>query len=89
MAAVVSPGELDALVQRGILNFAGCALARLDGKSKIDYLSDPARRDAMRELCRTIFTSQPNFKKWSEVRVLARRLLTGAGSNRCTDEVSP
>ena len=76
MAGVVSSNDLDALIQRGILNFAGCALARLDGKSKIDYLRDHARRDAMRELCRTIFTIQP--KQWSDVRLLAGRLLTAA-----------
>jgi 5-methylthioribose kinase len=75
MRAVVSTAELDSVIQRGILNFAGCALARLDGKSKIDYLVDPARRVAMRELCRTIFTSRP--AQWADVRPLASRLLVG------------
>lgn len=70
---VVSSNELDALIQRGIQNFAGCALARLDGKSQIDYLNDCARRDAMRELCREILLNQP--KKWADVRRLASRLL--------------
>jgi 5-methylthioribose kinase len=76
MTGVVSSNDLDALIQRGILNFAGCALARLDGKSKIDYLRDRARCDAMRELCRTVFAIQP--KQWSDVRLLAGRLLTAA-----------
>ncbi len=74
MTRVVSSNDLDALIQRGILNFAGCTLARLDGKSKIDYLHDRARRDAMRELCRIIFNSQPT--QWADVRLLAGRLLT-------------
>ena len=74
MTGVVSSNDLDALIQRGILNFAGCTLARLDGKSKIDYLRDRARRDAMRELCRIIFNSQPT--QWADVRLLAGRLLT-------------
>jgi 5-methylthioribose kinase len=76
MTGAVSSNDLDALVQRGILNFAACALARLDGKSKIDYLCDRARCDAMRQLCRTVFTIQP--KQWSDVRLLAGRLLTAA-----------
>jgi 5-methylthioribose kinase len=74
LAGVVSTDELDALIRRGILNFAGCTLARLDGISKIDYLSDPARRDAMRELCRIVFHSQPT--QWADVRLPADRLLS-------------
>ncbi|MEX2139262.1 MAG: phosphotransferase [Pirellulales bacterium] len=76
MTGAVSPDELDALIGRGILNFAGCTLARLDGKSRIDYLRDSARRDWMRELCRVIFKSQP--VQWAEVRRLAGRLLNAA-----------
>jgi 5-methylthioribose kinase len=83
ITTVISPIELDALIQRGILNFAGCALARLDGKSKIDYLDDRTRLDAMRELCRTVIT-QP--RQWSDVRLLARRLLMAAGSHHCPGE---
>jgi 5-methylthioribose kinase len=71
MDGAVSHGELDALVGRAILNFAGCAMARLDGKSKIDYLKDGAKCDAVRELCRTVFKDQP--AKWSDVRTLATR----------------
>jgi 5-methylthioribose kinase len=81
MKGVLSSNELDAVVQRGILNFAGCALARLDGKSRIDYLCDRARRDAMRELCRIIFTIQP--QQWSDVRLLAGRLLTASQGPLC------
>jgi 5-methylthioribose kinase len=35
MTRVVSPAELAGLIERGILNFAGCTLARLDGKSRM------------------------------------------------------
>jgi hypothetical protein len=77
MSDVVSRDKLDALLSRAILNFAGCALARLDGKSKIDYLRDAARRDEMRELCRAIFKRQPTH--WAEVRRLAKGLLSGVG----------
>jgi hypothetical protein len=73
-ARVVSSTKLSALIQRGILNFAGCALARLDGKSKIDYLIGCEGRDAIRELCRTIFANPP--QQWVDVRQLASQLLT-------------
>jgi 5-methylthioribose kinase len=68
MTGAVSRDDLDALVGRGILNFAGCALARLDGKSRIDYLEDRHKRDAVRELCRIVLTSRP--AQWADVRQL-------------------
>jgi 5-methylthioribose kinase len=70
MSAMMSSEEFDVLVHRGILNFAGCALARLDGKSKVDYLNDNVRRDAVRTLCRSIFAEQPAC--WDDVNQLAR-----------------
>jgi 5-methylthioribose kinase len=75
MSDVVSGEQFDALIGRSILNLAGCTLARLDGKSKIDYLDlgDTARRDVMRELCRNVFKSRPT--QWAEVRRLAGRFL--------------
>jgi hypothetical protein len=76
MLTALTPDEYDALVQRGIVNFAGCAIARLDGKSKVDYLTDDARRDAMRRLCRAIFVETP--PDWASVVELAESLLTAA-----------
>jgi hypothetical protein len=73
IADVVAPPDLAALTQRGILNLAGCSLARLDGKSKIEYLNDDARRESVRALCRAIFAGQ--LKQWSDIRILARELL--------------
>lgn len=72
MEDLVSPDEFDALVRRGIQNLAGCTLARLDGKSRIDYLRDDARREAVRELCRVVFKSQP--AQWADVRRLAEQI---------------
>lgn len=66
--------QVASLIQRAILNFAGCALARLDGKSRIEYLEDPYRREAVRSLCRTLFADRPSH--WSAVRQLAKQLLT-------------
>jgi 5-methylthioribose kinase len=79
MQRIVSADELAALVRRAIRNVAGCILARLDGKSKIDYLDDHARRDAMRELAKVIFKEQPTL--WNDVTTLAdRRLYQSAGT---------
>jgi 5-methylthioribose kinase len=69
LEGAVSRDDLDALVGRAILNFAGCALARLDGKSKIDYLKDGDKCDAVRDVCRAVLKSQP--ATWSDVRTLA------------------
>jgi 5-methylthioribose kinase len=66
----VGPQELSALWARGVKHFAGCAWARLDGKSPVDYLVDPRRRDLMRGVCREIFSSQP--QTWPDVITLCR-----------------
>jgi hypothetical protein len=69
----ISTGELESVIYRSIQNLAGCTLARLFGKSKIDYLKHQPRRDALLELCRFILTSRPN--RWMPVRQIAVRLL--------------
>lgn len=65
MADRVSRDELAALWSRGIQNFAGCAWARLDGKSPVEYLSDERKREQMRSLCRQVFDTSPT--RWSQV----------------------
>ncbi len=45
-------------VARGIQNFAGCAWARLDGKSPVEYLHDASRRELIRALCREILANR-------------------------------
>jgi 5-methylthioribose kinase len=80
-------GEIHSLVTRSILNFAGCALARLDGKSKIDYLDDERRRDAVRSMCRTIFEQPP--QQWDEVRILAFRQLNAIRCEPRTNSQAP
>jgi 5-methylthioribose kinase len=42
-------GELES---RAIWNVAGCAWARIDGKSPVDYLDDASRREWVRQLAR-------------------------------------
>lgn len=65
-----------ALVARGVQNLAGCAWARLDGKSKIEYLIDEERRSAVRSLCRDTL-SAPQPPSWSDFAAELRRRLAG------------
>ncbi|HEX3725509.1 MAG TPA: hypothetical protein VHV08_04675, partial [Pirellulales bacterium] len=71
MEPIIGPRELAELVERGIQHLAGCAWARLDGKSPVDYLTDEDRRDQIRSLCREIFETAPTA--WSDVAALCRR----------------
>jgi tRNA A-37 threonylcarbamoyl transferase component Bud32 len=73
MSKKVSECEIERLMHRAILNFAGCALARLDGKSKVDYLNLEVRRRQMRQLCREIFADPP--AQWDDVSNLACKAL--------------
>jgi len=54
LSGCVDDGAWSDLERRAVRNFAGCAWARLDGISKIDYLADPARRDMIRSLCQEL-----------------------------------
>lgn len=50
-----APAEL---VRRTLGHLAGCMWARIDGTSKVDYLSPP-QQDAVREFCRSVFLTPP------------------------------
>jgi hypothetical protein len=54
----VSAAELDELQSRAVLNLAGCMLARVDGKSPVDYLSAP-QQEAVRVQGRRWLTAPP------------------------------
>ena len=62
------------LVQRSIQNFAGCAWARIDGKSKVEYLNDSQRKSAVRELCQEILLQ--SLSTWDEVLTASRQRLS-------------
>jgi 5-methylthioribose kinase len=62
--------EYRQLVARGVQNFAGCAWARLDGTSKIDYLDDPRRRQSVRDLARALL--QTPGVDWNEALTRVR-----------------
>ncbi|MEX0712771.1 MAG: phosphotransferase, partial [Pirellulales bacterium] len=53
--AAIGPAEWVGLEARAAQNLAGCAWARLEGTSQVDYLADPARRDAVLGFCRELF----------------------------------
>lgn len=73
LAGTVSSDAYRSLIARAILNFAGCAWARLDGKSPVEYLDEPIRREQMRTLCRQILECEPTA--WSDVLSLCRRAI--------------
>jgi 5-methylthioribose kinase len=75
VAGKVSADEYHDLVARGIQNLAGCTWARLDGKSPVEYLTDPHRREQVRGLCRELFETQP--ATWGDVLSLTRQKLAG------------
>lgn len=64
----VSSKEKNALVARGIQHLAGCAWARLDGKSPVDYLGDVPSRDAIRRACQTILGD--DVTQWDDAAAL-------------------
>jgi hypothetical protein len=51
MAQMISSAEFSALEQRAVYNLAGCMLARIDGKSPVDYLTADNQR-TVRETAR-------------------------------------
>jgi 5-methylthioribose kinase len=53
------------LVQRGIAHFAGCALARIDGTSPVDYLPAESQRDVVRRIGRRVLHEKP--AQWDDV----------------------
>jgi 5-methylthioribose kinase len=54
---------------RGIEHFAVCALARIDGTSPVDYLSEEPNREAVRSLARRILFDGPTL--WEDVLNMA------------------
>jgi hypothetical protein len=73
MMETLGPAMYAALVARGIRNFAGCAWARIDGKSQVEYLVDSPRRESVRDLCRSLLRNPPD--QWPDVLQHCRRML--------------
>jgi aminoglycoside phosphotransferase (APT) family kinase protein len=77
VAPRIGDAEHAAVWARGIQNFAACAWARIDGKSPVDYLTDPLRQELVRALCREIFEIKP--RDWPGVVRLCDERLAAAG----------
>ncbi len=63
--------EFDQLVGRGLQNMAGCILARLDGKSPVDYLDDHPSRENIRNTGRELFSNE-NLS-WQQARAICQK----------------
>lgn len=55
---VANSGQWESLCRRTIVNLAGCLLARVDGKSRVEYLAD-AQRDQVRRFARQLLLAPP------------------------------
>jgi 5-methylthioribose kinase len=73
LLATISPDDYTNLVARSIQNFAGCAWARIDGKSKVEYLLESPQREPIRQLCRSLLMEP--VADWNEVVALVHRAL--------------
>lgn len=69
-AASEVAGEIPALAARAMRHLGGCTLARIDGKSPVDYLESAAARDTARAFGRTLLVDPA--ESWPA----ARRRLT-------------
>jgi len=75
IARRISAEERESLWSRAVGHFAGCAWARLDGKSPVEYLTDKRRRESIRSVCRDVFRQQ--LTHWPEVIKLCRQRFDG------------
>src|SRR5262249_42085654 len=66
--------SLSELMWRGIGHFGLCVLARIDGSSPVDYLTEEPLRDVARRLGRTVLREGP--PDWEQVLALADPLLS-------------
>jgi 5-methylthioribose kinase len=64
LEATINAAILAALESRGIWNLAGCMLARVDGKSPVDYLAEE-QRSVVRTISRQWLNAPP--ETWAEV----------------------
>jgi 5-methylthioribose kinase len=66
--------SLPELMRRGIGHFGLCVLARIDGTSPVDYLTEGPLREAARRLGRLVLWERPS--DWEQVLALADPLLS-------------
>jgi len=68
LAAVVGNDQLVAIEQRMLVHLAACMLARVDGKSPVDYLAED-QRERVRRLARSWIVDPP--KTWDQAALLS------------------
>lgn len=76
MAGQITAAELGPLEARGLWNLAGCGLARLDGKSPVEYLPEPGLRDRVRRFLRPLLLAPA--ADWETFRSRLRDCLAAA-----------
>lgn len=65
VATVADANEMVELEQRAARNLAGCLLARLDGKSRIEYLADELKRNTVRAMATHLLsTKEVHCTEW-------------------------
>ena len=77
MRESISSRDLAALQQRAVRHAAACVLARIDGKSQVDYL-DETQRQRSRRIARDLLRDPP--VSWAEMREQIRDTLAPAGA---------
>ena len=50
MTKSISMDQLAGLQRRALVNLGGCLIARVDGKSPVEYLNDPVTKDRVRAI---------------------------------------
>jgi len=68
MQEILSPGDRASLEQRAVNNLAACLLARVDGKSPVEYLTVESHRDQVRKMARHLLLSES--ADWTDVVAL-------------------
>jgi 5-methylthioribose kinase len=66
----------DELEARGIEHFAVCLLARIDGTSPVDYLTEEPKRESVRRIGRKLLRERPG--NWQEVLIICQKETTDA-----------
>ena len=69
----IGPDDFAVLEQRTLWSLAGCMLARLDGKSRVEYLS-PEQQQCVREMSRRWIVTPPQSWKEATVTILCAEI---------------
>ncbi len=68
MEEILPAADKASLEHRAVANFAACLLARVDGKSPVEYLTSELHRNEVRKMARQLLLSEATT--WSDVAAL-------------------